>query len=97
MFNLFYISLMMMLGVRESDEHGTEHREDVGLDEGHQKLQTVHEEHHHKTEQCQTGTQERIQRPADEDDSREREDNGMACHHVGKETDHQGKWVQPTA
>ena len=41
----------MVLGVRESNEHGTEHGEDVSLDESHQELETIHEEHHHEAEQ----------------------------------------------
>ena len=40
-----------MFGVSQSDEDGAEHGEDVGLDKGHQELQTVHEQHHHETEQ----------------------------------------------
>ena len=83
--------MSLVLRVRQSYEDGTKHRKDVSLDEGHQELQTVHEEHHHETEQRQTRTQEGIQRPSDEDDSGERQDNGVTGHHVGKETDHQGE------
>ena len=78
-----------MLGVCQSDEDGTEHGEDISLDEGHQELQTVHEEHHHETEQGQSGAEYRIHGPSDEDDCRKRQDNGVTGHHVGKETDHQ--------
>ena len=84
-------SMSLMFWMSQSDEDGTEHSEDVGLDEGHQKLQAVHEEHHHETEQCQAGAKKCIQRPSDEDDSGERQDNGVTSHHVGKETDHQGE------
>ena len=51
MFIIYLITLLMMLGVSKSDEHSTEHGEDVGLDESYQELQTVHKEHHHEAEQ----------------------------------------------
>ena len=43
--------MSLVLRVRQSYEDGTKHRKDVSLDEGHQELQTVHEQHHDKAEQ----------------------------------------------
>ena len=78
-----------MFWMSQADEDGTEHGEDIRLDEGYQELQAVHEEHHHETEQGQSGTEYRIHGPSDEDDRRKRQDNGVTSHHVGKQTDHQ--------
>jgi hypothetical protein len=55
----------------QSDKDGTEHGKDVCLNESHQELQTVHEEHHDEAEQSKTRAEEGIQRPTDEDDCRE--------------------------
>ena len=43
-----------MLLMRQSDEHSTQHREDVGLHEGNQQLQGVHEQQHDDAERVQT-------------------------------------------
>ena len=81
----------MMFLMGKSDEHGTQHREDVSLNEGHQQLQEVHEEEHEDAEGVQAETESDTHRPTEEDHAGETEHHGMACHHVGKETDHQGE------
>ena len=80
-----------MVFMGQADKHGTEHREDVGLDEGHQHLEKVHEEQHDDAEGVQTQSVAHTHRPSEEDDAREAQDDGMAGHHVGEETDHQGE------
>ena len=83
--------MSLMFGMSQADKHGTEHRKDVSLDEGYKELQTIQEENHDKAEYGKTRAKCRIERPSDEDDGCKRQDNGVACHHVSKETDHQGE------
>ena len=80
-----------MLLVCQSDKHSTKHGEHICLNECHQHLKQVHEEEHDDTEEIQAQTITYTHRPAKEDDTGEAENNSMTCHHVGKETDHQGK------
>ena len=87
MWGLFGLFLL----VCETDEHGAQQREDVSLDESHQNLKTVHEEHHDDADEVETHTVAHAHRPAEEDHTSEAQDDRVACHHVGKETDHKGK------
>ena len=83
--------LSMMFLVRQSDEHRAEHGEHVGLDEGYQKLKTVHEQQHDDAERVESETEANAHRPSEEDDAGETQYDGMACHHIGEETDHESK------
>ena len=49
------LSVMLLMG--EPDEHSTQHSEDVGLNEGHQQLEQVHEEQHEDAEGIQAETE----------------------------------------
>lgn len=60
-----------VLGVCHTDEGRTQHREDIGLHEGYQQLQTVHEENHAEAEQREATADEGIDLPRDEDDGSE--------------------------
>ena len=75
---------MMMLRVCESDEHGAEHREHVGLHKGDQQLQGIHKQQHDDAEEVQSDTKANTHGPTKEDDAAEAEYHRMACHHVGK-------------
>lgn len=81
----------MMLGVSKTDEYCREEGEDVGLNEGYKDLYKIHEEKHQCAEGIETKAHASSHGPSEEDDASEREDNGMASHHVGKETDHEGE------
>ena len=72
-------------------EHGAEHSEDVGLDKGHQQFECVHEYHHYEAHKRKRCTKYCAQLACDENHANEGEDNGMATHHIGKQTNHQGK------
>ena len=78
---------MVLMG--KPDKDGTQHGEDVSLNEGYQKLQQIHEEEHQDAEGIQTETEPDSHRPTEEDHTGETEHHSVACHHVGKETDHQ--------
>lgn len=81
-------SFRTMFFMRKSDEHRTQHREDVCLDKGHKNLKTVHEEKHDYAESVQAETVTDTHRPTEEDHARETQNHGMSSHHVGKETNH---------
>ena len=84
-------SLCVVVLVGKPDEHSTQHGEHISLDESHQQLKRIHEEQHDDAEGVQAETESHTHRPAEEDHAGEREDHRVACHHVGKETDHQRK------
>jgi len=91
---MFNLSLRVVFLMGKADEHGTQHGEDVSLNEGHQQLEQIHEEQHEDTEGIQAETESDTHRPTEEDHTRETEHHGVACHHVGKETDHQGEGLR---
>ena len=82
---------LVVFRVSQADEHGAEHGEHVGLDECHQEFQGVHENHHDQTGECHGGADANAHLECDEDDARDGEDDGVSCHHVGEETNHQGE------
>ena len=90
-FFTFLPLLFVMLLMCQTDEHRTQHREHVSLYECHQQFEGVHEQQHDDAEQVQADTHANTHSPAQEDHTAEAEYHGVACHHVGKETDHQGE------
>ena len=72
-------------------EDSAQQSEDVGLYEGDQKLQTVHEEEHQDAEDVKSDTEAHTHCPSQEYHAGEAEYHGVTCHHVGEETYHQGK------
>ena len=84
----------MMVLMGKPDEHRTQHGEDVSLNEGNQQLQQIHEEEHQDAERIQAETKSDTHRPTEEDHTSEAEHHSVACHHVGKETDHQGEGLR---
>ena len=81
----------MVLGMSKADEHSREEREDVSLNEGNEDLYEVHEEEHEAAEGVKAETHAGTHCPSEEDDAGKGEDDGVTCHHVGKETDHEGE------
>ena len=81
----------------QGDEDGRQHGEHVGLDESHQQLQTVHEYHQHGTDERKRRAYHGIDLTRDEDDTGQGQNDGMAAHHVGKQTDHQGEGLGENA
>ena len=77
--------------MRKSDEHSAQKSEDISLNESHQHLKTVHEEHHYDADEVKTKTIAHSHRPTEEYHTSETQDDCVACHHVGKETDHKSK------
>src|SRR5882672_5123185 len=69
----------------QPDEQGREHRENVGLDQRHEKLETVHEESERDRED---GCHRELK---GEDDRDQRKNGDVPCGHVGEESNHQGK------
>ena len=86
---MFNLSLRVVFLMGKADEHGTQHGEDVSLNESHQQLEQVHEEQHEDAKGVQAKTKSDTHRPTEEDHTGEAEHHSMASHHVGKETDHQ--------
>ncbi len=80
-----------MLGVSQSDEDCTQHGEYVGLDEGHEEFETVHENHQCEADDGQRGADDGAELARDEDDASEGKDDGVTAHNVGKETYHEGE------
>ena len=80
---------MVLMG--KPNEDRTQHGENVSLDESNQQLQRIHEEQHDDAEGVESKAESYAHRPTEEDHASERQDHSMACHHVGKETDHQGE------
>ena len=78
-------------GAGHSDEHRREQREHHGLDEAYQALQAHHEDTHEDAHGTHAVEDARRHRGHEENDARHGHRNGMACHDVGKESDHQGK------
>ena len=76
------------------DEHSTQHGENVRLNKGYQQLQKIHKEEHEDAEGVQAETKSDTHRPTEEDHTGEAEHHGVAGHHVGKETDHQGEGLR---
>ena len=64
---LFFV----MVFVSQTDEHGTEHRKDVGLYEGHQHFEQIHEQQHDDAESIQSQSEADAHCPAEEDNARE--------------------------
>ena len=81
----------MMLGLCQTDKHGAEHGEYIGLDEGNQKLKRIHEYHHDKADDGDRGAHGYANLAGNEDDAGDGQDDGVSGHDVGKETDHQGE------
>ncbi len=80
-----------MLGVSQSDEDCTQHGEYVGLNEGHEEFETVHEYHQCEADDGQRSADDGTELARDEDDASEGKDDGMTAHDVGKETYHEGE------
>ena len=83
----------MMFFVRQTDEYGAEHRKHIGLHECDQEFQGIHEEQHDDAEEVQAQTKAHAHAPSEEDDAGKTEDDGVTCHHVGKKTNHERKWL----
>lgn len=81
----------MFLTLGQAYEDGGEEREDVGLDEGYERLHGVHEQEHDAAEESQSRGHTQSHRGTQQNDAGERQEDSVACHHVGKETDHQGE------
>lgn len=86
-----------MLRMSKADEHGGEEGEHVGLYERHKNLDEIHEEEHEGAEGIEAEAHASSHGPTQEDDAREGEDDGVARHHVGKETDHEGERLREDA
>lgn len=67
----------------EPYEDSAQQSEDVGLYEGDQKLQTVHEEEHQDAEDVKSDTEAHTHCPSQEYHAGEAEYHGVTCHHVG--------------
>ena len=81
----------MLLYLRQADEYRRKHGEHIGLDEGYQHFDGVHEdteEYRYHTHRCMD---EQAHASGDEDDARHSQDDGVPGHDVGKQTYHQGK------
>ena len=75
----------------QSDEDGREHREHHRLDEADQALEAHHEDAHDDTKGRHGQLYGNRLCSHKEDDARDGHSDGMACHHVGKKSDHQGE------
>ena len=77
----------------QTDKDGAENGEHVRLNESHQQFKAVHKYH-----QQEADTTERTNRSAhlsaDKYDAGERQNDGMAAHDIGKQTDHQGEGLR---
>ena len=80
-----------------SDEDGTQHGEHVGLDERDQQFESVHEYEDYHADCTERRAYSDTYLARDKDYARQRQDNGMACHDVGKQTDHQCKRLRQNA
>ena len=75
----------------QADENGGKHREDIGLKKGYKQFQAVHEntqEHgddYHRAVDCRSHSGRH------KDDAGKNEYDGVTCHDIGKESDHQSK------
>lgn len=80
-----------------SDEDGTQHGEHVGLDERDQQFEGVHEYEDYHADCAERRAYSDTYLARYKDYARQRQDNGMACHDVGKQTDHQCKRLRQNA
>ena len=62
-------SLFMVLHPGHPYEHGGEHGEDVGLDEGYEQLQAIHEDGEEYRHHREASANDRTHRMGDEDDA----------------------------
>ena len=81
----------------QSDEHGAEHREHHSLDEADQALEAHHEDAHQHRQGRHRELYGDSLRSHEEDDARDSHGYGVSCHHVGKESDHQGEGLREDA
>ena len=77
----------------QADEHRAQQRKHVGLNKSDQQLQAVHEQEHDDAKGVEPQAEPHTHRAPQEDDTGEAQDNRVPRHHVGKETNHQGKWL----
>ena len=86
----------MVFRVCKSDKDGTEDGEHVRLNESDKQLKAVHEYHQQEADATER-TNRSAHLSADEDNASERQDDGMAAHDIGKQTDHQGEGLREDA
>ena len=89
----FFIPQASFFMLCQANEAGGEEGEDVCLYECHEEFEAVHEDAEEDADDCHRRTEGCSTLPRDEDDAREREDDGMAGKDVGKETDGQREWL----
>ena len=88
---MFTFLFMFGFNPGQSDEDGREHREYHRLDEADQTLQAHHKDAHDDTEGRHRQLYGHGLTGHEEDDTSDGHRDGMACHHVGEKSDHQGE------
>ena len=72
-----------------SDEYRRQHGENIGLDERHKQLQTIHEDTEKHGYDCHRTVYDRSELHRHEYHRNESQYHGMPCHYISKQPDHQ--------
>lgn len=81
----------MPLDLCQRDEQGRQHRKYIGLNERYQRIDHEHEQREEHRDYGRPAYHDGAKGSEDEDERDERQDNHVSSHHVGKETDHEGR------
>ncbi len=80
-----------------SDEDGAQHGENIGLNERDQQFKCVHKNEDHDADCTERSTYANANLACDKDNTRQRQDNRVAGHDVGEQTDHQCQRLRQNA
>ena len=85
--------MVVCLHSRHADKYRREHGEHIRLDECHEHFHAIHEDAEKYRHDAHRSTDGSSHTGRNEDDARKRQDDGVTCKDVGKQTNHQGKWL----